>query len=106
MDEGFKVYIDKNFLDYSVNIHLVERRNGKTYYGVCSDLVFTEIKDFEAVKGPTIRLPLPYSEAIMKAFAEAFDKNNIKTENDFKIQGLLEATKYHLQDLRSLLKLK
>ncbi len=32
-------------------------------------------------------------------------KLNIKTENEFKIEGVLKATEYHLQDLRKMLKL-
>jgi len=37
--------------------------------------------------------------------AEELDKRDIKTDKDAKIQGILEATRFHLMDLRELLKL-
>jgi len=38
----------------------------------------------------------------LKALADAFSKKGFKTDNDHKIEGLLEATKYHLEDMRAL----
>lgn len=55
---------------------------------------------------PSLHLPGRFGEEVMQAMAEAFSKRGIKTENDHKIQGTLEATKYHLEDLRKLLKLE
>ncbi len=49
-----------------------------------------------------LKLPRVIGDQVLKAFAEALDEKGIKTENDFKIQGLLEATKKHLNDMRRL----
>lgn len=38
----------------------------------------------------------------IQALAEAFATKGIKTNNDHKNEGLLEATKYHLEDMRKL----
>ena len=42
---------------------------------------------------------------ILKELAEAIDKQGVKTDQDAKTEGLLQATKYHLEDMRTLLKL-
>ena len=49
-----------------------------------------------------LKIPNIMAKEFFKAFAEALDEQGIKTENDFKIQGLLEATKYHLEDMRKI----
>ena len=55
---------------------------------------------------PSLKLPGNIGRALLQAFAEALDKDGIKTDKDAKLQGTIEATKYHLEDLRTLLKLK
>lgn len=42
------------------------------------------------------------SRQMLIALAEALETEGVKTPNDFKIQGLLEATKAHLEDMRTL----
>ena len=46
------------------------------------------------------------AQDFLQGLAEALDKQGIKTDKDAKIQGTLDATRYHLEDLRKLLKLK
>lgn len=53
-----------------------------------------------------MKIPSFFAPSFLAALAEALDKNGIKTDKDAKIQGTLDATKYHLEDLRKLLKLK
>lgn len=53
-----------------------------------------------------LKFPEFMADKIFKSMAELFDKRGIKTENDHKIAGTLEATKFHLEDMRKLLKLK
>jgi len=65
-------------------------------------LEFKEVKKEDKIEEPTLRLSCSIKDEFLKAMAEALDKEGIKTENDFKIQGLLEATKYHLEDMRKI----
>lgn len=46
------------------------------------------------------------SDDQLRAFADSLATKGIKTVNDSKNEGLLEATKYHLEDMRTLLKIK
>lgn len=45
-------------------------------------------------------------DGALKAFADKLSDLGIKTDNDHKIAGTLEATKYHLEDMRKLAKVK
>ena len=96
-----KVYIATEPWSAKIGILFTEERNGKRYVVKPVDLVFEEVKDNSATE-PTIRFDHFLAPEFLKALAEALDKHNIKTENDFKIQGLLEATKYHLEDMRKI----
>lgn len=53
-----------------------------------------------------LKIPGFLADSFFKSFAEVLDKQGVKTDNDAKIQGTLDATKYHLEDLRTLLKIK
>lgn len=64
------------------------------------------LKEFEEIPQEFImKVSDIIAQEFLQALAEALDKNGIKTDKDAKIQGTLEATKYHLEDMRSLLKL-
>ena len=54
----------------------------------------------------TLRIPWTLREQFFKAMGEFVSNKGIKTDSDMKREGILEATKYHLEDLRHLLKLK
>ncbi len=49
-----------------------------------------------------IKLPNFMASVLLQTLAETLDKHNIKTDKDAKIQGTLEATKKHLEDMRRL----
>ena len=53
-----------------------------------------------------LTLPRDVGEALFIAWAKEMSEKGIRTDNDHKIQGILEAQKYHLEDLRVLLKLR
>ena len=45
------------------------------------------------------------NEFELQDLSNALDKLGVKSENDFKLQGKVDAMKEHLQDLRKMLKL-
>ncbi len=53
-----------------------------------------------------IEIPNNVLEEMIKAFAEMANEKGMKLDADLKREGQLEATKYHLEDLRKLLKLQ
>src|SRR5947209_16586587 len=86
-------------------LYFYERRNGKTYAAKPVELVFAEVGESSPFP-PTLQMDYFYAEPFLEALAEALDKAGVKTEHDATIQGQLDATRYHLEDLRTLLKLK
>jgi hypothetical protein len=94
-----KVYIYQNPSSGSTDIAFVDERNGKRYVAKPVELIFEECT-FESK--PTMKLSYIYSDALLKAFAAALAEQGIKTDNDHKIEGLLKATLYHLEDMRKL----
>lgn len=88
-----------------INIAFVDRKGDKLYVVQPVELVLKEYQRGERIE-PTIKVDYLYAQEFLKALAEALDKNGIKTDKDAKIEGTLEATRRHLDDLRKLLKLK
>lgn len=66
--------------------------------------ILVRINTFEATEKvkPTLRIGGRESAEILKAFANAIQEHGIRTDQDAKISGLLEATKEHLSDMRRL----
>jgi hypothetical protein len=51
-------------------------------------------------------IPLSIWNDMLKQFAELANEKGLKLDGDLKREGKLEATERHLQDMRTLLKLK
>jgi hypothetical protein len=49
-----------------------------------------------------MKIPLHLWGDIAKQLAEILDEKGVKTDNDHKIQGIMKAQKYHLEDMRKL----
>lgn len=97
----FKVFITTEpHLDLTY-ISFISEVNGKRSIAKPIKLEFEEIKEGESIEH-TLKIHNNFSKPFLKAMAEALDKQGIKTENDHKLQGILEATKYHLEDMRKL----
>jgi len=91
-------------IQYGINgieIYIFEDSHGRRYVAKPVVLEFEEIKPSERVH-PTLCIDPFRATEFLKSLAEALDKQGVKTENDYKIQGILEATKYHLEDMRRL----
>jgi len=100
-----KVKIYKNPYKDIIEFLIYDERNGKRYIAQPVKLIFKEWKEGEEIK-PTLEIGGFFEGEFLEALAEALDEKGIKTDKDAKIEGILEATKYHLEDLRKLLKLK
>ena len=99
--EEIKVYIRREFYGRGIEIAFFIEREGKRYIAKPIELEFIEY-DGAAKAEPTLVLDRFLAPKFLKALAEALDKEGVKTENDYKLQGILEATKKHLEDMRRL----
>ena len=67
-----------------------------------SDFILEELEEGVLSPKPTMSIP----GALAQAFVDGLIGEGIVPDREAKTAGLLEATKYHLEDLRNLLKLK
>ncbi|MHA2113483.1 MAG: hypothetical protein ACW98W_18620 [Candidatus Hodarchaeales archaeon] len=101
-----KVFIERLPAQSGINIYIIKQyQDGKRFYIKFGTPELVEIKEDRRTE-PAIELDGFHSIEWLKAFAEALDNVGIETDSDAKIRGTLKATKYHLEDLRQILKLK
>ena len=96
-----KVKIRRDIYGDGIGIVFYYKQNGKAYSATPVSLDFKEV-DEGADIDPTIRLGSEIARDFLDAMANELDRHGVKTENDFKVQGLLEAKEKHLQDMRKL----
>ncbi len=100
-----KVKIFKDNYSDSIQMLFYKEIGGKRLVAKPVKLEFEELKE-GLTTGPTLTIPWDITESFLRNLAEALDNEGIKTDKDARIAGTLEATKYHLGDLRKLLKLE
>ena len=107
MNNRFRVIIRKSPFTDALDFYFVDSHGpGQQRVARPVDLVFEPLAEGAMPKGPTMTVGGPWAEPFLHALAEALDDENVKTENDHKIAGTLEATKGHLADLQVLLGLR
>ena len=97
-----KIY--KNPVTDFLELYFFDDRNGERYLAQPVKLEFKKSIRGDSCK-PTLTINGCFTEEFLNALAEELDKKGIKTDKDAKIAGTLDATRYHLEDLRKLLKL-
>jgi hypothetical protein len=102
MDSPMKVRIYSNPWDSLTNIAFLVQRNGQWMIAKPMNLEFVPLKEGEVTPASLTLVPEVATE-FLKALSQALDDRGIKTDSDAKLQGTLEATKFHLEDMRGLL---
>ena len=96
----FKTYIRISPIEDCVDIYFVEISPGLdrmiTAVAKPMELQFERVGEGFAPMQPSLRIPGRESVQFLKSIAEALDQNGTKTDDDHKIAGTLEATKFHL----------
>ena len=114
LENGWKVDIRKPIWGEAVQIFIYRYLQGKVQFMSPDKFGAMNLVEFEngavmlnAENSPNPVLTLSGREAnqILKELAEAIDRQGVKTDQDAKTEGLLEATKYHLEDLRRIMKI-
>ena len=99
-----KVKIYNDPVRHRLNIVFYEKTDGVRYVAKPVELVMETQEPGVAVE-PTLCIDGQIADEFLAALAEELDNKGIKTDKDAKIAGTLEATRFHLSDLRNLLKL-
>ena len=98
---GLRIEIRRSNFSNELLIYLGEEEGGKLYLWQFGRPARVEVGPNKVIE-PSISIDGLIAGEFLEKFAEALGQMGIKTDNDHKIQGLLEATKYHLEDMRGL----
>ncbi len=96
-----QVFIEQKPCNRGVDIYIYEERNGKTCLYQTTELTIKEC-EAGASDEPTIKFNYPIANELLQALQEAIVNIGIKPKEGNKIEGLYEATKEHLNDMRKL----
>lgn len=99
-----KVKIWKDEAMFSLKMLFYVDNNGKRVIFNPSTKRYTEYSEGMQISPDDI-MEIPGDDTLQQ-LAEEISKQGAKTENEYKLQGILDATKNHLSDMRQLLKLK
>jgi hypothetical protein len=97
-----EVFIQNMDYGFAIGILLTQEINGKTYIAKPVKIEFEELNERNMRIESTMIFDKNLAPDILTALSTALDKHGVKTDNDFKIQGLLEAKDKHLEDMRVL----
>ena len=107
--ENWKCVIRDHPYDLSIDLFVYRQTSGNeleyVYVGKNGEFLIEVVRRYEPLK-PFLTLPEMMAKELFSGLAQALDKQGYKTESNSKLEGLLEATKYHLEDLRKIAKLK
>jgi hypothetical protein len=98
-----KIYQEPVF--NAISFTFYEERNGKIYVAKPVEIIMEELTDEFKPLEPTIRLSQYETKEFLKSMANEVYNNGIRHDQDVINEGALVSTKYHLEDLRKLLKL-
>lgn len=104
MSIPYRVVIQNAWQYDSLDIYVLDEQLGKRYVmnpggGPGGASCWTEVQEAaEQDIQPTVRLPNTAAHELVQALSEL----GVKTDKDAKIEGTLEATRYHLEDMRVL----
>jgi len=101
-DLGIDVRIRQRPDTLGTEIYIIDRGNRFTYLAKHVKLEFEKVKDGAEWPEPTLVLGENLVFKLSKALSKMLDERGIKSDSQSKIEGLLEATKYHLEDMRKI----
>ena len=101
LKDGLNVVIDQSRFDGMVGIYFVKKSGDEIAVADPVKLVFSPANALQHQE-PSISLPYPLSEEIIKAFVQAASDSGVKTINENHLEGEMVATKAHLEDMRKL----
>ena len=105
IDSKFKVVVNQKPGKFGVDIYIMQVDKLGKHISVAQpvEFVFKEVKKEDEFKiKPTIELGPFFADDFLKALVEAAKENGLKPEEDYVMKGKLEATRYHLEDMRKI----
>lgn len=92
--------------DFELVVLMLDHEGRAAYIAKPIKLEFEPLKPGTRIEHPTLTLDRVEGEEFLTAMAEALQRENIKPPEPHRLEGEIDATKRHLEDLRTLLKLR
>ena len=102
MGKNMNVIFVQDYLRSAVKVFMYEDTPSARQFYKSDDTVVTVKEGGNMVDDDVMFCRIP--NVMLKQFADQLSEMGVKTDNDHKIAGTLEATKYHLEDMRKLAK--
>lgn len=103
MFDKMKVKIYSQPWDGSTHIAFLVQRNGQWCMAKPVELQFEPLVEGEMSPPPSMSFHPEVAQEFLTAMAQALDDRGIKVDSQAKVEGKLEATQHHLEDMRGLL---
>jgi hypothetical protein len=97
-----EVFFDSPVFADFVDMHVIETDMDGSKWALQPNNDRISVEAYSLFPKPLLRLKGKSANELLKAIANAVDKKGIKTDSNSKIEGLLEATRTHLDDMRKL----
>ncbi len=98
-----KITIKRDFRSLTAQVYIYWENNGNIEV-LLPDMKTVQTLDKHVAQEPTFSIP--NGDEFIVAMQKALEDYGYKGNGESKNEGKLESTKYHLEDLRQLLKLK
>ena len=97
-ERDFMGGIGISFIDRAANVRSVEH-----YDPAAEKWKRVPVEEHTELPGPTIKLDLDDAHALYQKLHDFFSARGVRNKDESFVAGDLKATKYHLEDLRTLL---
>lgn len=97
------VRFERDYINQKYNVFMFDNSNNGRRVFFKGDNTVVTVEDGQMLKHEDV-IFCSIPDDALKAFADELSNIGIKTDNDHKMAGTLEATKYHLEDMRKLAK--
>jgi hypothetical protein len=93
-----KIHVSASPTTAAINVYLYDERNGRTFVAEPVELKFRAVEETELGCLPTLQVSYLFWTQVKSAIADMFSPK----EDDSKLEGVLQATRAHLDDMRKL----
>lgn len=100
----FEVKVNANIATGGVDLYIIRRDlgSGAAYLALPLNPVFERVDEGAIYPRPTISIDGFAAQEIMKDITNQFERKGIVPDSQERIEGVLEATREHLSDMRKL----
>lgn len=98
---NFEVRMRQSIYTNSIEFYFFDNGPNSRSVAKPMELIFEKVEDGKEYE-PSLRIPDYLASSFLKAVAAALDENGVRPPSVDRIEGEMEATRRHLEDMRKL----